>query len=164
MTFETDMLALVPQLRGYARRMVVTGEGDDLVQDVLTRALAAKDRFQDGTNLRAWLFTILRNRFYNFYANREKRTLPLDDATAETLRIEPVQEWSLRNADLKRALAQLPPTLREALLLSAGAEMSYAEIGEVIGCPSGTVKSRVFRARQELARLLDGGLARKKAS
>jgi RNA polymerase sigma-70 factor (ECF subfamily) len=164
MTFETDMLALVPQLRGYARRMVVTGEGDDLVQDVLTRALAAKDRFEPGTNLRAWLFTILRNRFFNFYANREKRSLPLDETISASLRVEPAQEWSLRHADLKQALAQLPPQLREALLMSAGAEMSYAEIGEVIGCPAGTVKSRVFRARQELARLLDGGMARRKAS
>lgn len=159
MNFERDLLDLLPHLRGYARHLVHNShDADDLVQDVVVRALAARDRFEPGTNMRAWLFTILRNRFYNKYASKGRISVALEDAPASALAREPPQEWALAQSDLKKALAALGHLQREVLLLSVGAELSYAEIGQIIGCPVGTVKSRVFRARKELAALLDGSV------
>lgn len=153
--FEQELLALLPRLRAYARSMVRNGpDADDLVQDTVLRALAARDRFEPGTNMRAWLFTILRNRFFNKYTAQARQTVPIEDAPAEALVTQPAHEWAMRQSELKEALAKLHPLQREALLLSVGAELSYAEIGAIIGCPVGTVKSRVFRARKELAALL----------
>ncbi len=156
MTFEQELLSLLPRLRAYARSMARNQhDADDLVQDTVLRALAARERFEAGTNMRAWLFTILRNRFYNKFALNGRQTLPLEDAPIEALITQPAHEWAFRQSELKLALAKLHHLHREALLLSVGAELSYAEIGQVIGCPVGTVKSRVFRARKELAALLD---------
>ncbi|WP_206930663.1 sigma-70 family RNA polymerase sigma factor, partial [Roseococcus thiosulfatophilus] len=105
--------------------------------------------------MRAWLFTILRNRFFNTVAAHGRANVPLEDAPAEALVTPPAHEWAFRQSELRIALGKLHHLQREALLLSVGAELSYAEIGEIIGCPVGTVKSRVYRARQELAALLD---------
>jgi len=154
-TFEEEMLALLPRLRAYARSMARNPhDADDLVQDTVLRALAARARFTPGTNMRAWLFTILRNRFFNNAAAHGRKTLPIEDAPPEALVTPPAHEWAFRQSELRLALGRLHPLQREALLLSVGAELSYAEIGEIIGCPVGTVKSRVFRARQELAGML----------
>ena len=156
MTFEQELLTFLPRLRAYARSMARTShDADDLVQDTVMRALAARDRFTPGTNMRAWLFTILRNRFYTGLAAHGRQTVPLEDAPPEALIVPPAHEWAFQQSELKRALARLDHLQREALLLSVGAELSYAEIGQIIGCPVGTVKSRVFRARKELAALLD---------
>ncbi len=162
MDFQRELLALMPQLRAYARGLVHrAADADDLVQDVVMRAWAAQERFEPGTNMRAWLFTILRNRFYNAYIARPERNVALDDAPAWGLATPPTQEWALHHDDLVAAVMSLDAGLREALILSIGAEMSYREIGQIMGCPVGTVKSRVFRARRELAaRLARGRLAR----
>ncbi|MBB3898226.1 sigma-70 family RNA polymerase sigma factor [Roseococcus suduntuyensis] len=156
MTFEQELLALLPRLRAYARNMARNAhDADDLVQDTVLRALSARERFVPGTNMRAWLFTILRNRFFNTVAAHGRNNVPLEDAPPEALVTPPAHEWAFRQSELRLALGKLQHLQREALLLSVGAELSYAEIGEIIGCPVGTVKSRVFRARQELAALLD---------
>lgn len=156
MTFEAELLAHIPQLRGYARGLSrASADADDLVQDCVMRAWAARDRYVPGTNMRAWLFTILRNRFYSSVAAGSGRLLPLDDVTEVHLAVPAAQESGLATADIARALQCLYPLLREALVLSAGAELDYAQIGEILGCPVGTVKSRVFRARREMALLLD---------
>lgn len=156
MTFEAELVSLLPRLRAYARSMTRNPQdADDLVQDTVVRALASRHRFAAGTNMRAWLFTILRNRFLNGMAAAGRSNIPLEDAPPEALLTPPAHEWAFRQSELKLALAKLHHLQREALLLSVGAELSYAEIGEIIGCPVGTVKSRVFRARQELAALLD---------
>jgi RNA polymerase sigma-70 factor (ECF subfamily) len=156
MAFEDELLLLVPKLRGYARQLVRNRhDADDLVQDVVLRALSAKDRFELGTNMRAWLFTILRNRFYNKYVPGKRDVISIEAAPAAALRVEPVQDWAISHLELRRAFALLPAPHREVLLLSAGAELSYEEIGQVIGCAVGTVKSRVFRARRELAALME---------
>jgi RNA polymerase sigma-70 factor (ECF subfamily) len=156
MAFEDDLLLLVPKLRGYARQLVRNRhDADDLVQDVVLRALSAKDRFELGTNMRAWLFTILRNRFYNKYVPGKRDVVSIDAAPPAALRVEPVQDWAIAHLELRRAFALLPASQREVLLLSAGAELSYEEIGQIIGCAVGTVKSRVFRARRELAALME---------
>lgn len=155
MNFEQELVAFLPRLRAYARSLVRNAhDADDLVQDVIVRALGARDRFEPGTNMRAWLFTILRNRFYNKFASNGRTFIALEDAPASALVTQPAHEWAMAQSELKEALGKLHPLQREALLLSVGAELSYAEIGQIIGCPVGTVKSRVFRARQELAGLL----------
>lgn len=157
MTFQEELLSLVPQLLGYARGMVrIRADADDLVQDVVMRAWAAQDRYEPGTNMRAWLFTILRNRFYNKYTGNARAEVPIDEVAEAALSILPAQEWHVQQTELRAALERLHPALREALLLSLGAELSYQEIGEIVGSPVGTVKSRVFRARQTLAAMLDG--------
>jgi len=157
MEFQQEMLRLVPQLLAYARGLVrCAADADDLVQDVVMRALAAQARFEPGSNMRAWLFTILRNRFYSKYTSNGHRVAALDEVPEAMLAIPAAQEWGLRQSELRQALQRLDPALREALLLSVGAEMSYVEIGQVLGCPVGTVKSRVFRARRALAEMLDG--------
>lgn len=156
MGFEDELLLLIPKLRGYARQLVRDRhDADDLVQDVVLRALGAKDRFELGTNMRAWLFTILRNRFYNKYIPGKGDTVSIETTPPAVLRIEPSQDWAITHLELRRAFALLPAPHRDVLLLSAGAELSYEEIGEIIGCAVGTVKSRVFRARRELAALME---------
>lgn len=160
MTFQREILSLVPQLLAYARGLVrCPADAEDLVQDVIMRAWAAQDRYIPDTNMRAWLFTILRNRFYSKYTGQGGRQSTLEDVPEALLAVPPGQEWGLRQSELKAALLLLEAPLREALLLSVGAEMNYAEIGQVLGCPVGTVKSRVFRARRALAAILDGGIA-----
>lgn len=156
MVFEDELLELIPKLRGYARQLVRDRQdADDLVQDVVVRALGAKDRFEFGSNMRAWLFTILRNRFYNKYLPARHNVVSLETAPAAALRVEPVQEWAMAHLELRQAVARLPPAHRDVLLLSVGAELTYEEIGVIIGCAVGTVKSRVFRARRELASLME---------
>ena len=157
MTFQRELLGLVPQLRAYARGLVrCAADADDLVQDVVMRAWAAQERYTPDTNMRAWLFTILRNRFYSGYTGHHGRQAALEDVPEAMLAVPPAQEWGLRQSELRAALLMLDAPLREALMLSVGAEMSYAEIGQVLGCPVGTVKSRVFRARRALSAILDG--------
>lgn len=150
-----QMSALLPDLRGFARFLTRdAAASDDLVQDTLVRALAAEAQFQPGTNLKAWLFTIQRNAFYE-QARRHRREsevlaeqLPDADPTATPA--------SLRSevSDLQRVLFTLPPLLREALVLVGAQELSYEEAAAICGVPVGTVKARVSRARSQIAATL----------
>ena len=154
MDFEREMLALLPTLRGFARGLTRhRSDADDLVQDAVLRMWHARDRFQPGTNLRAWAFTIVRNRFYNAFVPR-RRLEALDDLPAERLSQPAMQERQAEGRDIRHAIYQLDPRLREVLALTVGAELGYEEAASIMGCPVGTVKSRVFRARRELRRLL----------
>ncbi len=151
----TALLPLIADLRAYARFLTPQrAEADDLVQDALVRALAALAQFRAGSNMRAWLFVILRNAFYE-QARRQRseraalqRGLPAQDSGA------PAQEAHSDLADLQAQLFALPPLLREALVLVGAQGMSYEEAAEICGVPVGTLKARVSRARRELARLL----------
>lgn len=155
MDFEHEMLALLPQLRAFARMLLRRRlDADDLVQDSLLRMWQARHRFEPGTNLRAWAFTIMRNRFYNAFA-RGRPTDSIDEVKAETLSQPAMQERHLEGRDIRRALAALEPPLREVLALTVGNGMSHEEAANVMDCPTGTVKSRTFRARRELRRLLE---------
>jgi RNA polymerase sigma-70 factor (ECF subfamily) len=157
MSFESDMMSLVPELRAFARVLIQQrADADDLVQDTLVRMWAARDRYQPGTNMRAWSFTILRHRFYNVAAKR-RETVCVDDVHEAKLTTPAMQEQFAERRDIRVALAALEPELREAIALSVGSRMDYATIAGVLGVPVGTVKSRVFRARRRLAALLDGG-------
>jgi RNA polymerase sigma-70 factor (ECF subfamily) len=147
----------IPALRRFARALVGHPErADDLVQDTLERALTRLDSYTPGTNMRAWLFTILRNAHINEL--RRARTTATPDETLEAL-IPPVQagqEHSLSLRDLQRALRRLTPEMREVLLLIGLEGMSYEEAAEVLGAKVGTVKSRLCRGREALRRLMDG--------
>ncbi len=156
MPFEQDMIALLPQMRAYARVLLrEPAEADDLVQDALLRMWNARGRFEPGTNLRAWAFTILRNRFFNAYIAR-RPTIAIEDVPEGMLAVPAMQERLMAGRDIRAALAALDPVLMEILVLTIGSSMSYDEVAIIVGCRVGTVKSRVFRARRQLQRLLQG--------
>jgi RNA polymerase sigma-70 factor (ECF subfamily) len=151
-----DLLAQTPALRGFAWSLCHdAAEADDLVQDTLVKAWSHRDRFAEGTNLRAWLFTILRNTFYTAISRRRREVRDEDGQEAARLVSPADQEWSVSLNDLRAALTRLPATHREALVLVGGAGMTYQEAAEVCGCAIGTIKSRVNRARARLMVLLD---------
>jgi RNA polymerase sigma-70 factor (ECF subfamily) len=150
------LLAAVPSLRAFA--ISLSGQvdrADDLVQDTLLRALSHIDRFERGTNLNAWLFTILRNLFHSEYRKRRREVEDVDGSYAARLKTHPDQQSHLDYEDFLTALTKVPPDQREALLLVAAQGLSYEEAAEVCGVPLGTVKSRVNRARNRLTALLD---------
>src|SRR5688572_4860490 len=149
----------IPALRRFARALVGHPErADDLVQDTLERALTRLDSYTPGTNMRAWLFTILRNAHINEL--RRSRTTAAPDETLEALSppVPAGQEHGLAMRDLHRALAQLTPEMREVLLLIGLEGMSYEEAADVLDAKVGTVKSRLCRGREALRRLMDGEL------
>jgi len=152
--FKAELVALLPRLRGHA--MALTGSSaaaDDLIQDTMVRAWRFRDGFQDGSNMAAWVHRILRNTFYT-NATAERRTVQdVDGLHAAQLTCEPDQEWRVKYSELLAALQQLTAEARDALLLVVAEGMSYEEAAEVAGCPVGTLKSRVNRARERLAEL-----------
>lgn len=153
-----QVLAQIPALRAFAWSISRNGpDADDLVQETLIKAWRHRDRFTPGTNLRAWLFTILRNTHYTTLTRRRREVRDEDDHYARMLETEPNQEWGAALGSLRTALDQLPGEQREALILVAGAGLSYQEAADICACAVGTVKSRVNRARARLVRLLDFG-------
>jgi RNA polymerase sigma-70 factor (ECF subfamily) len=149
------LLAAVPSLRAFA--ISLSGQvdrADDLVQDTLLRALANIDRFERGTNLNAWLFTILRNLFHSEYRRRRREVEDADGSYAARLSAPPEQGARLDFEDFRKALAHVPADQREALLLVGAEGLSYEEAAEVCGVAVGTIKSRVNRARVRLAQML----------
>lgn len=154
--FRTDLVAAVPMLRAFARGLAGNRElADDLAQETLMKAWGARASFTPGTNFRAWLFRILRNHFYTV-AHVAKRYAELDPEVAERTLVAPAaQESSLMLADLRRGLLTLPAEQREALLLMESG-LQWEEIASVMGCPLGTVKSRITRGRAALTRYMDG--------
>ena len=149
-----ELLAHLPDLRAYARWLAGSRhDADDLVQDTIERVLGAAERFTPGTNFKAWAFTILRNRFLNAYA-RPSRSQSIDDIDPEMFACPASQERTIECQEFRSAFAKLPAEYREVLILVAGSAMNYSEIAAVCGCAEGTIKSRVFRARAELNRLM----------
>jgi RNA polymerase sigma-70 factor, ECF subfamily len=151
-----QILAAIPSLRAFA--ISLTGNrdrADDLVQDAILRAWANIDRFERGTNLNAWLFMILRNRFHSEYRMRKREVEDADGAYAARLKTHPDQQTRLDFEDFRAALTTLPLDKREALLLVGAQGMSYEEAAAMCQVAVGTVKSRVNRARSKLAYLLD---------
>ncbi len=158
--FRADMVATIPSLRAFARGLCGNRElADDIAQEALLKAWAARASFSPGTNFKAWLFTILRNHFYSI-GRRAARFAPWDPELAErTLVTPPDQGVNIHFSDLQRGLGMLPPEQREALLLITANGLSYEEAAAVMGCPSGTVKSRVGRARLAIMKFMDGAAA-----
>jgi RNA polymerase sigma-70 factor, ECF subfamily len=151
-----QVVALIPALRAFAWSISRNGsEADDLVQDTLIKAWSHRDKFETGTNLRAWLFTILRNTYYTAVVRRRREVRDEDDQHARSLTAAPTQEWGLAVRALQAALDQLPSEHREALILVGAAGLSYEEAAQICGCALGTIKSRVNRARARLLRIMD---------
>jgi RNA polymerase sigma-70 factor, ECF subfamily len=150
-----SLLRLIPNLRAFAVSLCGDIErADDLVQETLLKAWNHLDSFQEGTNLRAWLFTILRNTYFSECRRRRREVEDRDGSKAGDLAVHPGQHGHLDMQDFRRALNGLPPDQREALVLVGAAGFSYEEAAAVSGCAVGTIKSRVNRARTKLVELL----------
>jgi RNA polymerase sigma-70 factor (ECF subfamily) len=152
----TALLEAVPHLRAFARSLSRNrDQADDLVNDTIVRAIAASNQFTPGTNFRAWVFTILRNLFYNQGRRGKTKFSSIDDVATEEPAVVATQESSLEFDDFRRAFFQLPDHHREALILVGASGLNYEAAAEICGCQVGTMKSRVSRARTELRRMLD---------
>jgi RNA polymerase sigma-70 factor (ECF subfamily) len=156
--FQNDLVALIPFLRAFSR-VLCGGKAiaEDMAQEALAKAWRSHGSFEPGTNLKAWLFTILRNEFYT-HGRRAWREAHWDQEKAEQIGTpDDPQEWVVHLSDTTRALATLPVGQREALLLVAAGGFSYEDTATICGAPMGTIKSRVARARTALLDILDNG-------
>ena len=150
-----QVLSTVPSLRAFAISLCGNVDrADDLVQETLLRALAHIDSFQPGTNMPAWLFTILRNLFRSEYRKRRREVEDADGRYADMLKSHPEQPGRVEFGEFRAALAKLPPDQREALILVGASGFSYEDAATICGCAVGTIKSRVNRARSKLSALL----------
>jgi len=149
------MLAAVPSLRAFAISLSGNVDrADDLVQETLLRAMANIDSFEPGTNMSAWLFTILRNLFRSEYRKRRREVEDADGRHVDSLKSPPQQHSRLEFEEVRGALAKLLPDQREALILVGAAGFSHEEAAAICESPVGTIKSRVHRARARLVELL----------
>lgn len=157
MLFCRQLEDIIPSLRAFARHLCGNFDlADDLVQEALMRAWGAQDSFAPGTNFRAWIYTILSNRYYTL-VRKSWRMTSWDPLVAElTLVQEPAQQHYIHMSDVEQALLQLPIKQREMLLLVGAGGASYEEAAEITGCAIGTVKSRLARGRTALAAIVDG--------
>jgi RNA polymerase sigma-70 factor (ECF subfamily) len=152
-----DMVALVPQLHTFARSLCRDGvRADDLVQEALLRAFDNIERFRPGTNLKAWLFTIVRNEHYSQLRRRKFEAHGIDTDTLPEPSVPPDHDGELELRDLNRALNALSAGQRNALILVSASGFSYEEAASICGCAVGTIKSRVARARDTLLQILEG--------
>jgi RNA polymerase sigma-70 factor (ECF subfamily) len=155
-TIAGELLAVMPALTGYARALAGNrADSDDLVQDAMVSMLAAAARFEQGTNFRAWAFTILRNRFLSDFVVKRRRTICIDDVDLAFASTRATQADGLECEDLRRHFAELPAEAQALLALAADGATPYDEIAARDGSAVGTVKSRVHRARAQLRRRLD---------
>ncbi|MGH6963994.1 MAG: sigma-70 family RNA polymerase sigma factor [Phenylobacterium sp.] len=155
-SWREEVVALIPALRAFAWSLSHNGsDADDLVQDTLIKAWTNRDKFEPGTNLRAWMFTILRNTYYTHVLRRRREVRDEQGEYAGQLRTPATQDWSVAMRTLQLALQRLPPEHREALILVGAAGLSYEEAAEICGCALGTIKSRVNRARARLLKIMD---------
>ncbi|MEG9504391.1 MAG: sigma-70 family RNA polymerase sigma factor [Methylorubrum extorquens] len=150
--FRDGLLASLPALRAFALSLAVNpAVADDLVQETLLKAWKNQDRFEPGSNLQAWLCTILRNHFYSEIRKRKREVEDADGTMAGQMVAPAAQEASSELQQVGQHLAKMPAVMREALLLVGAQGLTYEDAAALIGCQVGTVKSRVSRARALLA-------------
>ncbi len=156
--FRNELTALIPHLRAFSRSLCGNATlADDVAQDALLKAWNARERFRPGSNLKAWTFTILRNQFYSI-KRRSWRATSLEPEVAEqTIVSVSNQDDGVRLNELRSALDRLSDDQREAIILVGATGMSYEEAAEVCDCATGTIKSRVSRARKTLQSIMDEG-------
>jgi len=151
------IIDIIPSLRAFARTLVNDRDrADDLVQETVLKALSNLDRFQVGTNIRAWLFTILRNSFFSELRKQRREVADSDGKYAAQLTTRATQVDKVELRDFRRALEKLPSEQREALMLVGPAGFSYEEAANICGCAVGTIKSRVNRGRNRLTEMIEG--------
>jgi RNA polymerase sigma-70 factor (ECF subfamily) len=154
--FKAQLIAQMQHLRAFAISLAGSVDrGDDLMQETMLKAWAARSSFAQGTNLRAWLFTILRNNFMTEHRKRRREVEDPEGTIAGALAVEAGQESHVALEDLRSALARLPDEQREAVLLVGGSGASYEEAADIAGVAVGTIKSRVNRARRRLGELME---------
>lgn len=161
-TFQNLLVATLPAMTAFAVMLTRNRQSaDDLVHDTVVRALSRQELFEPGTNLKAWLFTIMRNlHINNLRAGHRSRMVDIDDDLLPNLAsAAPNQEHRLVLKELFQAIGALNSDQQEVLSLVVGQDMSYEEAAEVCGCPIGTIRSRLARARKELERMLAGDVA-----
>jgi len=157
--FKRELTAVIPHLRAFGRSLSGSRDlADDLVQETLMKAWAARARFQAGTNMRAWTFIILRNHFLS-QMRRSRFKGEWDELVADRLLSAAAgQDKQIELGDLQRALLELPQSQREALILVGAGGFAYEEAAEICGVAVGTIKSRVARGRAALEQIMDEGL------
>src|ERR1700676_2587942 len=152
---QDEMLAAIPRLKAFAVSLCRNRDrADDLVQETLLRACDKITTFELGTNMQAWLITILRNQFYGEYRKRRRCVQDVDRFYMQTMVSQPEQLARMQYEEFSYALGKLPRQLREILILVAVRGLSYPEAAQVCECPTGTIKSRLHRARACLAAML----------
>ena len=157
------IIEIIPSLRAFARSLVNDRDrADDLVQETILKALSNLDRFQPGTNIRAWLFTILRNSFFSELRKHRSEIADVDGKYAAQLTTRATQIDKVELREFKIALLKLPSEQREALILVGPAGFSYEEAAAICGCAVGTIKSRVNRGRTRLTSMVEGETAEPK--
>jgi RNA polymerase sigma-70 factor, ECF subfamily len=154
-SFKELLVAEIPNLRAFGASLSGSMHlADDLVQDTLLKAWSHSGSFMEGTNIRAWLFTILRNTYYSMYRKRGREVQDTDGIYSSRVAVPADQDGFLDLADLRTALGKLPEEQREVLIMVGATGLSYEETAVVCGVAVGTVKSRVNRGRNRLAELL----------
>lgn len=154
--FHGQLVALLPKLRVQALALTRNrAAAEDLVQDAVANALAAKDSFTPGTNFAAWMHRILRNRFISTL-RKQRETTDIEDLPMSAFAVSGAHEDRLILKELSRALGKLPSDQREALFMVVLQGLSYEDVAKATGCAVGTAKSRVFRARRQLQAWLMG--------
>lgn len=152
----SDVVEFIPALRAFARSLSRDhAEVDDLVQETLTKAIANIDKFEPGTRLRSWLFTIMRNTHYSRTVKRNRERPGDADCVSGLAWHLPTQEWSVELNQVLGAVRKLPQSQREVLVLIAMLGINYEEAARICNCPVGTIKSRLNRARAQLKVALD---------
>jgi RNA polymerase sigma-70 factor, ECF subfamily len=153
--FDSELVVLIPNLKSFARAMCADGPlAEELVQETCARALANHRSFKAGTNMRAWLFTILRNSFYTRLRKRKREVEDVDGKYTDSLTVQPNQDPSADLRDAVTALGRMPPQHQEVLIHLGCEGLSYEEVARRSRCAVGTVKSRTHRARRQLNALL----------
>lgn len=155
--FRDELVNAMPALRAFARGLCGNREmADDLAQDAMMRAWAARQHFEKGTNFRAWIYIILRNQFYTLMRKNSRLVQWDPEIRNDALVALPDQHDAIHLKDVERALTKLPPEQREVLILVGASGVSYEEAANIIGCAVGTIKSRLARGRTALAALVNG--------
>lgn len=150
-----ELVTHLPALRAFALSLTRNrATADDMMQDTVLKAWSNMDKFEPGTNMRAWLFTILRNNFYSSRRKLNREVADVDNAFSDTLSVKPDHDGRLQMMDFKDAFDQLADEHREALILVGASGFSYDDAAEMCGVATGTMKSRVNRARAKLTEIL----------
>lgn len=150
-----ELVTHLPALRAFALSLTRNrATADDMLQDAVLKAWTNMDNFQKGTNMRAWLFTILRNNYYSSRRKLNREVADIDNVFSDTLSVKPDHDGRLQMMDFKDAFDQLADEHREALILVGASGFSYDDAADMCGVATGTMKSRVNRARAKLTELL----------